>query len=140
MDVFDESGLRVTLPAGDWFRFADIRPYGKVQNLFDQVAALLESKGWKMAPAIDGLLDTGSDIGHLVDTTFIASDNYRDEEEFPPEPGVQGYNAAASFTIVVEKLGTEPKFSENEIEQIRQLALVAAKLVYTEALAEVVEV
>ena len=135
----DQAALADHQKVSFWFRFADIRPYGKVQDLFDQVATLLEEKGWTAAPAIEGLPDTGSDIGNLVDTTFIASPHYRDEEEFPPEPNAHGYNAAGSFTIVVEKTGTKPEFTEAEIEEIRQLAQEAAQMVYGRTIHELVE-
>ena len=120
-----------------WFRFADIRPYGQVRDLFDKVVELLEQAGWKMAPAIEGLPDTGSSIGRLVDTTW--GPEYRDETEFPPEPSSHGYNAAKEFVVVVERKGTRPEFSPEEIETIQGLARQAGRMVFGRELAEEVE-
>ncbi|MDP3996919.1 MAG: hypothetical protein Q8P73_00230 [bacterium] len=132
----DQAALADHQKVSFWFRFAEIRPYGKVQDTFDRVAALLEEKGWKVAPAIDGLPDTGSSIDNLVDTNAPGHWD-KSEEDFPEEPGVQGYNAAGGFSIVVEKPGSKPYFTEDEVAELHQLALAAAQVVYDRELAEV---
>jgi len=132
----DQAALADHQKVSFWFRFADIRPYGKVQDLFDRVAALLKSKGWELAPVVEGLPDTGSSIDNLVDTNAPGHWD-KSEEDFPEKPGVQGYNAAGGFSVVIEKLGTKPYFTEDEISELRQLALEAAKFVYENELAEV---
>jgi len=130
----DQAALSDHQKVSFWFRFSDIRPYGKVRGLFNRVADLLEKAGWKMAPAIDNLPDTGSSIGGLEDTTLWP--NYRDETEFPAEPNAYGYNAAREFCIVVEKLGTKPEFTPGDIKSIRSLAKKAARIVYGQKLEE----
>lgn len=137
IDHPDQAALSDHQKVSFWFRFADIRPYGKVQETFDHVANLLEAKGWKLAKAIEGLPDTGSSINDLADTN--APGNFRSEEEFPEKPGVEGYNAAGGFSIVIEKLGTKPEFTKDEIEQLHQLALESAQMVYGRTLSEVAE-
>lgn len=130
----DQAALSDHQKVSFWFRFSDIRPYGKVRELFDKVAELIESKGFTVAPAIDDLPDTGSSIGGLADTSF--GPKYRDEVEFPPEPNAHGYNAADELNVVVEKLNSKAEFTADDIETIRSLAKDAARVVYGRELGE----
>ncbi|MBI4215764.1 MAG: hypothetical protein HY602_03505 [Parcubacteria group bacterium] len=131
----DQAALSDHQKVSFWFRFSDIRPYGKVLDVFNKVADLLKAKGWEMAQAIDNLPDTGSSIGGLADTSF-GGPKYRDEAEFPPEPNAHGYNAADEFCVIVEKQGTKADFSADDIETIRSLARECGVLVFGHELSE----
>ena len=124
----DQAALSNHQKVSFWFRFADIRPYGKVMQVFDEVAGLLKEKGWEMAKSIDNLPDTYSSIDGLTDTTF--GPNYRDEAEFLPEPNAHGYNAAKGFVVVVERKGTKAMFTSDDIKTIREITREAAIIVY----------
>lgn len=117
-----------------WFRFgvrpqSVVRPYGEVCQLADELAAKLEAVGWAAAPAIEDYPDTRSSVDDLVDTDSFEYWG-KPEAEFPRQPSAHGYNAAGGFTLVAEKLGTQPVFSADEIEAIRQLALECGRQVY----------
>jgi hypothetical protein len=135
-EVLDQAALTDHQKISFWFRFADIRPYGKVCDLSDQIMTMLEGVGWKRAPTIEGYPDTGSSIDYLADTHEPTHWD-KPQEDFPGEPNAHGYNAAGGFSLVVEKLGTKPTFSDAEIEEIRQLALRAAQLVFGHDLPEI---
>lgn len=120
-----------------WFRFgvrpqSVVRQYGEVCQLADELTAKLEAVGWTAAPAIDDYPDTGSSVDDLVNTD---SWEYwgKPEAEFPCQPSAHGYNAAGGFTLVVEKLGTQPIFSADELEAIRRLAIECGQQVYGSA-------
>ncbi len=117
-------------------KFAQIRAYGDTLTLFEQVARTIETAGWKRAEAVDGLPDTGSSVNDLADTRDIKYAGHP-EASFPCEPNVQGYNAAGGFTIVVEKEGTKPEFSQDEIAAIGELAQRIGQVVYGRELPEV---
>ena len=116
-----------------WFEFEKLRPYGEIIKASDTVIERLQAVGWAVAPAVPGYPETGSLTRDLVDTGMPEYLG-RPEADFPAEPNACGYNAASGFKVVVEKLGTEPIFSEDEIEELRALTRELGKLVYGQQL------
>jgi hypothetical protein len=117
-----------------WFEFEGLRPYGEVDKTATTIEVRLQEAGWTLAPAIPDYPETGSSIGDLFDTGMPEYLG-RPEADFPAEPNVCGYNAASGFKVVVEKLGTEPIFSEDEIEELHALTRELGEIVYDRRLA-----
>ncbi len=130
----DHATLSDHQKASFWFEFEKLRPYGKVIEVADAVENRLQSAGWTIAPAVDGFPETGSSTGDLFDTGMPEYLG-RPEADFPAEPNVYGYNAANGFKVVVEKFGTEPVFSEDEIEELHALTRELGEIVYGRRLA-----
>ena len=109
-----------------WFRFSKFRPYGEVTAKMDLVFKRVKADGWTVAHAADGHPNTGSSVGDLADTEDPAHWNL----DFPSSPNVAGYNAARSFVAVFERSKNLPIFTEEEIDQLRQLMQVLGQLVF----------
>lgn len=103
------------------FRFAVIKPYGEIIQLLDKLMAELDKAGWKAEKSVEGYPDTGCSVNDLADTQEIQYYG-TPEADFPSKPNVEGFNAAGGFTVVVEKPGTKPEFTEEEIQEIRRIA------------------
>lgn len=119
-----------------WFRFAKLKPYGTVVRLLNKLTIELKVAGWKVAETGDIFPETVSSIDDLVDTRemrFLG----KPEADFPNKPNIEGYNAAIGFTVVVEKLGTKPEFTEGEIQEIRRIAKEFGRNIYGRELEEV---
>lgn len=116
----DEASLTDHQKVAVNFRFGEPRPYGNARELFDRIAGLLEAAGWTLAPVIEGLPpDSGSSIDDLVENP-----------EWPKIEGLDEMTGANGFTLIIEKVGTKPVFTSEEIESIRQLATQSMLVVF----------
>jgi hypothetical protein len=103
-----------------WFRFADIRPYGKVTELAEKIAGILKEKGWTIKKTF---------IENLADTD---APSYwgKPESKFPREPQAHGYNAAGGFNLIAEKPGTKPVLTQEEAIEVQRLAIIFSDIVF----------
>lgn len=106
-------------------RFATLRPFGEVENFSVNAMKQFVAGGWRGAPANQDNLAAGSSIDELANSS-----------SFPLEPNISGYNAARGFTLVVEKAGTKPAFSEDEITVVETLARAVLENIFGEELPE----
>jgi hypothetical protein len=134
--VPDQAALADCQKVSFWFNLANIRPYGEVVDLFDKVMTRLKEAGWTPSKSVEGYPDTGSSIGDLYDTEDPKFWG-KPEADFPREPQAHGYNAADGFVVVVERPGTRPEFTPEEIETIRDLAMEFSRIVFGRELKEV---
>jgi len=113
---------RITL----WYIFKKIYPYKHVINLLSQLMAGLRAEGYTVMV---------SSLDDLVDTTSL---EYRGkpESKFPASDRMHGYNAVGGFSVTAEIIGAGSKFSVEEIETIRKLAVKFGKIVYGQTLDE----
>lgn len=128
-EVPEQAGLSDHKKVSFWFRFATIRSYGQVLDLFERVVERLTAMGWSVAPAIEGTLDTGSSVDNLADTDDPKFWS-QERDTWLREPNAGGYNAAGGFTVVVEKVGEKPEFSLEEIETLKKLMAEFNTFVY----------
>jgi hypothetical protein len=113
---------RVTL----WYISKKIYPYKHIINLLSQLTAGLKAEGYTvMVSSLDDLVDTtSSEYGGKPESKFPASDR------------MHGYNAVGGFSVTAEITDAWPKFSVEEIETIRKLAIKTGKLLYGQTLDE----
>lgn len=104
-------------------RFAHLRPYGETLRLLDAATDILRTAGWPPAKQIEGQMDSASSVCELAV-----------DESLPPTPAAHGYNATRGFTVVVERVGTAPRFTAKERAALERLAAKAMKIVFGTAL------
>lgn len=92
-------------------RWGTPRPYGEVLKVLEQAQRLLKTKGWRIAPSLDGVLQTGA---HVLDLTTVF--------EYPAEPGVVSYNAAKGFSFEAEKPWISPEWGKKALANASALA------------------
>lgn len=119
-----EAGLSDHQKVAFNFRFAKSRKYREVLELSRKCGEQAKAAGWPTAPAIDDLPDTGSSINDL------SVDPLEDRD------GPGGYNLCRGFTLVVERIGTKPEFSTEEIGELRSLACMMQREVFGTELPE----
>lgn len=115
-----------------WVEFERYRPYGIVEDLLRKSFEIFSPHGWKWAQGIDALPMSSSGVDDLVDTQmdqrFLGIDYLG--VSFPPVHDNQGYNAARGFRLRIEKPGTAPEFSLEEVLALLQGMTDVMKLVF----------
>ncbi len=124
----DQAGLSDHQKLRFWFEFRRVRPYGDVAAMVDHVVGLLKQGGWQPAEPEGNFPDTGNTVDGLVDTTDIGYRGYG--RDFPATPNSNGFNAAGGLSVVVEKTGTKPEYSNDEIEAVISLVDELSQVVF----------
>lgn len=102
-----------------WFHFRSLVSYSQIMRLMDEIVSRLGVKGYvKVRATVENLVSTTQQLknGHLNGA--------------PGGCHALGYNAASGFTVVVEKPGTTPDFTSDEIAQLKQAAVELSYAVY----------
>lgn len=87
--------------------FGEDRSYAQVDALVGDIFQMGVKRGWEVSSAPEGFPDVASSISDLKDLWQKEDWAY-----------TEGFNAAGGFKVVLEKPGTKPSFSEEEVKEL----------------------